>query len=130
LGASALNRPGGGGGAWACGQADIALSTHCMAHQKCRVSCRWCDEGGSGWGVDVVRLRVRDCAECTSKRESGCKHPPNSRSFYLPIKVVSHLIVFSSPLFDLKCYNRLRLLVYTTAILSLKHFVPFDSEVK
>src|SRR6266436_5373681 len=46
FGASAVDGPGS---ACACGQANIALSTHPVGRQKCGVSRRWRNSGRSGW---------------------------------------------------------------------------------
>src|SRR5438874_8315875 len=82
FGASGLDGPGSGRRACARGQANIALSSHRVAHQKCGVSRRWCNARGSGWGRNVLRLRLGDRAECTSEYESGCEESTNSRSLF------------------------------------------------
>ena len=63
--------PGGGGSAWARGQASIALSPLSMPFQEGGVSYRWRDFGGGRGGGNALRLRLNDRAECTSERKRG-----------------------------------------------------------
>ena len=94
FGAGALDGPGSGRSAWARGQANIALSTHPVTQQKCRVSRRWRNKRRCGWGGDFLRRRVGDRAECTCEHESGYVQAPNSRSlFWLLIDVIAQLLV-------------------------------------
>ena len=69
FGASCVDGPGSGRSAWGRREANIALSSERVAHQKGGVSLRRCNERGSDWGRNI--LCIGDRAECTSKRESG-----------------------------------------------------------
>src|SRR3982074_2335618 len=51
FGASSVDGPGS---ACACGQTNIALRTHGVAHQKCRVPRRGGNGGRSGWVRDFL----------------------------------------------------------------------------
>src|SRR5258708_29794190 len=98
FGASIVDGPGS---TCACGQTNIALRTHCVAQQKCRVPRRWRNGSRSGWVPDILLFVLslflsggdagdgQSCQSCHRSTNDGLNGSPTPASL---TAIVGHFL--------------------------------------
>src|ERR1700745_382493 len=94
FGTGIVGVPGRSRSSRSCRQADVALRSHAMTEQECRITRLRSDQAGSRWRRNPLRYRRADATERRCEGEGGCEQAPGPHNIVdLFTNVVAHFLL-------------------------------------